>query len=101
MNFIIETNEVYLLNENNEKIARATFPFIKDDVININHVYVSKDLRGRGVASKVMEQVYELALEKGYTVVNTCPYAVAWFERHKDKQGIINKEIHMDEACII
>lgn len=99
MKFIKETNEIYVLNEDGNKIVRATFPFIEDNVINVDHTFVTKDLRGQGIASKLMNEVYNLAKEKGYTVVNSCPYAIAWFKRNKDKQDVLNKDINVDEAC--
>jgi uncharacterized protein len=101
MNFIREENEIYVLNEENKKIVRATFPFVEKNVINVNHTYVDPSLRGQGVASTLMDEVYNYAKEKGYTVVNSCPYAVTWFKRHPEKSDVLNKDIEVNEACAI
>lgn len=101
MKFIKETNEIYVLDENGNKIVRATFPFIEENVINVDHTFVTKELRGQGIASNLMNEVYNYAKEKGYTAVASCPYAVVWFKRNKDKQDIINTNIEVDEACKI
>lgn len=103
MQFIKESNEIYVLNESGNKIIRATFPFLENEtkVVNVNHTYVTNDLRGQGIASKLMDEVYNYAKEQGYTLVASCPYAVAWFKKNKDKQDIINREIEVSEACVI
>lgn len=101
MKFIREKNEIYVLNEDGKKIVRATFPFIKDNVINVDHTFVTKDLRGQGIASKLMNEVYDYAKEEGFTAVASCPYAVAWFKRNKDKQDIVNTDVEVDESCKI
>lgn len=99
MKFITEKNEIYVLNNENRKIVRATFPFIKDNVINVDHTFVDPSLRGQGVAGQLMNEVYNHAKEHNYTVVNTCPYAVAWFTKNTDKADVLNTEIEVSPAC--
>ena len=101
MNFIKEKNEIYVLDDNGSKIVRATFPFIADNVVNVDHTFVATTLRGQGIASVLMNEVYNYAKEKGFTVVASCPYAVAWFKKNKDKQDIINTDIEVPESCKI
>lgn len=101
MKFITEKNEIYVLNNENRKIVRATFPFIKDNVINVDHTFVDPSLRGQGIASTLMKEVYNYAKEQGYTAVASCPYAVAWFKKNRDKQDIINTDIEVPESCKI
>lgn len=101
MKFIKETNEIYVLNDENKKIVRATFPFIEENVINVDHTFVDPSLRGQGIASILMHEVYNYAKIKGYTVVASCPYAVAWFKKNKDKQDIVNTKIEVPESCKI
>lgn len=101
MKFITEKNEIYVLNNENRKIVRATFPFIKDNVINVDHTFVDPSLRGQGIASTLMKEVYNYAKEQGYTAVASCPYAVVWFKKNRDKQDIINTDIEVPESCKI
>lgn len=101
MEFIKKQNEIYVLNESGNKIVRATFPFIEDNVVNVDHTFVTKELRGQGIASKLMNEVYNYAKKQDYTVVASCPYAVAWFKRNKDKQDVIDRNIEVPEACQI
>lgn len=101
MKFIHETNKIYVNDEQGKMIVEATFPFVAENVINVDHTFVSPDLRGQGVASTLMNEVYNHAKEHNYTVVNSCPYAVAWFKKNTDKHDVLNKDIEVNEACKI
>ena len=56
MNFIHESNKIYLNDENNHMIAVVTFPKEAEGVVNIDHTYVDASLRGQGVAGRLMEE---------------------------------------------
>ncbi|CCV63857.1 Predicted acetyltransferase [Alteracholeplasma palmae J233] len=88
MNFIIKNEEIFLL-ENEKKLALITFPIKTKDVYNINHVFVDPSLRGQGMASKIMEALYNYMKEHNYKVIATCPYAVSWFEKNPEKNDIL------------
>lgn len=90
MNFVIETNEIYLLNDNNEKIAFVKFPSENDTVVKITSTYVSDSLRGQGVASKLMNLLYDELKRTNRKAIMICSYAVKWFEKNVDKQDILN-----------
>jgi uncharacterized protein len=92
MQFIYEDHRVYVVDASNKVIVNATFPFIKDNVVNVNHTFVDPELRGQGVASTLMHHVYDHAKKLGYKMVATCPYAVIWFKRNKDKNDIIDEQ---------
>ncbi len=48
----------------------------------ITHVETPPQLRGQGVAAKVMAGVVEDAKTRGLTIVPVCSYAVAYMKRH-------------------
>ena len=99
MKFIIEKERIYLNNDQGEMIAEARIPFVQDGVFNVERVFVDSSLRGQGMASKVMDEVYNYAKANNYTVVNSCPYAVAWFKKNETKHDVLNKDIEVNEAC--
>lgn len=90
MNFIHENHRIYIKNDEGKVIINATFPFIKKGVVVVDHTYVDPSMRGQGVASKLMHEVYNFAKSKNYKMVATCPYAVAWFKKHQDLNDIID-----------
>jgi uncharacterized protein len=93
MNFIYEDNKIYVKNDEGAVIVNATFPFIEDGVVVVDHTFVDPTLRGQGIASLLMHEVYKHAKKMGFKVVATCPYAVVWFKKHKELNDIIDEEV--------
>jgi len=50
----------------------------------ITHVGVNPDLRGQGVAGKIVEVGLEYAKEKSLRVIPMCSYAAAYIRRHPE-----------------
>lgn len=59
------------------------------DVVTIPHVEAPPELRGKGTASRLMEGIVRMARAKGFRIVPTCPYAVAWFRRHPEASDVM------------
>ena len=57
----------------------------KDGKLFITHVEVPSALRGKGVAAQLMQGVVEHVKNQGLTLVPICSYAVAYMQRHSDK----------------
>lgn len=98
MNFIYEDHKIYVKNEEGKVIVNATFPLIKEGVVVVDHTYLDPSLRGQGVASSLMHEVYRFGKSKGYKMVATCPYAVVWFKKHKEFSDIIDEETQVSLA---
>lgn len=49
---------------------------------NIYHTYVDDDLRGMGIASKLVEMAFDYFEKKGYKVKCSCFYARKWALKH-------------------
>lgn len=93
MKYIYETNRIYVNDADGKLIVDATFPFIKEGVVVVDHTYVDPSLRGQGVASNLMQEVYQHIKTQGLKAVATCPYAVVWFKRHKECTDIIALDV--------
>lgn len=91
MNFIYEPNQIFVKDEDNNIIVKATFPFINENVVNVNHTFVDPKLRGQGIASILMHEVIQYAKKMNYKIVATCPYAVVWLKKHKEYQDMIDE----------
>lgn len=92
MEFIYESNRVYVVNEEKKLIVNATFPFIKEGVVVVDHTFVDPSLRGQGIASILMMHVYEHIKKLNLKAVATCPYAVVWFKKHPECNDIIDQD---------
>lgn len=83
MEFIKEDNRIFLKDENEKIIAEIEFEEIEKGIFNIYHTFVDESLRGKGIASKlVQEAVNEIEARNG-KVQATCSYAKKWLEKNK------------------
>lgn len=89
MNFTIETNEIYLLNNEGIKLAYVKFPSSDDNTVMVTSTYVSDVLRGQGIAGKLMEVLYDELKRTNRKAILVCSYAVKWFDKNTDKQDVI------------
>ncbi len=103
MNYIYENNKIYVNDSEGKMIVNATFPFIDKGIVVVDHTYVDPSLRGQGIASQLMHEVYKHTKKMGYKIVATCPYAVVWFKKHKDLNDIIDEDLqsHLAPECQI
>lgn len=77
-----EFNRIYIEDSNGKIIAEIEFEEIQKNVYNIYHTFVDESLRGKGVASKLVnEAVNEIKLRNG-EVQATCSYAKKWLEKN-------------------
>ena len=91
MNFKIESNEIYLLNDEGIKLAFVKFPALDEKNVIVTTTYVSDVLRGQGIAGKLMQCLYEELKRTNRLAIMKCSYAVSWFEKNIDKQDILSK----------
>lgn len=56
---------------------------LKGNKLVIEHVFVPNELRGQGMAAKIMEAVVADAKARGLTIVPVCSYAQAYMQRQK------------------
>lgn len=94
MNFIHDSNKIYLNNENNQMIAVVTFPKAEEGIVNIDHTYVDGSLRGQGIAGKLMEEAVVHLRENNLKAKLSCSYAVKWFEEHPECSDLVVRNYH-------
>lgn len=61
-----------------EKLAEITWNQ-RDGIMDMTHTFVSPELRGQGVAKKLLDRAAEYAREKQYKMNPICSYVVAEF----------------------
>ena len=89
MEFQIEDGRIFNVNEQNELMAEATYVYLSDGVVDIDHTYVSPVLRGQGIAGKLMEALASDLRAKGLKATASCSYAEAWLEKNRENYGDI------------
>ncbi len=91
MNFIHESNRVYLNDEVGHMVAVVTFPPVKEGVVKIEHTFVDTSLRGQGVAGKLMEEVAAHLRANNLKAMLSCSYAIKWFQEHPECADLVVK----------
>jgi len=55
----------------------------------IDHTFTPPELRGQGIAARLMKRAVTEAEMQGWRVEPVCPYAARWFAAHPDLAGLL------------
>lgn len=58
------------------------------DVMAVDHTFVSPELRGQGVAKKLLDRAAQYAREQEFKMEPICSYVVTAFERYDEYDDI-------------
>ena len=94
MEYKINDEHVYLLSDDGRLLGNVDFRESSPHVFNIEHTVVLPELRGQGIAGKLVAKTIEEIHRRGGKVTASCEYAQAWMERHPMSQD----ETASDEA---
>lgn len=76
-------NKIVYMIDNTEK---GVLEFrINGKEVDIYHTYVDDDLRGKGIASKLVELAFDYFDKNNYGVKCSCSYAKSWALKHNKK----------------
>lgn len=78
----IEDKGFFISNEKEEVIAELTYRK-EENKLYFDHTYVSRLMRGQGIAEKLLDAGVEYAEKNGYKIVPVCSYIVKKFENEK------------------
>lgn len=81
-----ENHKFYLEVEGGEVLL--DYRFADDKTLEFYHTYTPFELRGRGLAAKVVEEGFKFARENNYKVIPSCSYVAVYLERHKELEDL-------------
>lgn len=84
MEFIHNTNQIAVYNEDHKVIAEVTYPDVTDNIVNVNHTFVDDSLKGQGIAGQLMLELADELRRQHKKATLTCSYAIHWFSKQKD-----------------
>ena len=105
MDFIQETDRIYMKDPEGRLLAEITFPAESGNasgsessgnftgVVNINHTYVDPSLRGQGVAGKLMSLTVVKLRQEQKKALATCSFAVQWLKSHPECEDILYRPL--------
>ncbi|KAI6215079.1 hypothetical protein M3Y94_00342800 [Aphelenchoides besseyi] len=67
-------NMLFYMNLNGSKRAVLEYRQLKDNVIDMYHTEVPKEMRGQGIAQKLAKEAFNFCKENQLKVVTSCPY---------------------------
>ena len=85
-------NKFYVGESSENFIAHITYVYEQDNVIAVDHTYVSPELRGKSIASKLLSEVVKMAREDNLKIIPICSYAVAKLTRNAEYEDILYKK---------
>uniref|UniRef100_A0A061QUB4 Acetyltransferase n=1 Tax=Tetraselmis sp. GSL018 TaxID=582737 RepID=A0A061QUB4_9CHLO len=59
--------------------------------LDLTHTFTPPELRGKGLASKVVKQAFEFAKQEGYSVIPTCTYIPKFVEKNPEWESLVKK----------
>lgn len=57
--------------------------------LTMTHTFVPPELRGRGIAEKLVRPALEYARKEGLTVVPACSYVAVFMQRHLEYRDLL------------
>ena len=70
----------YIGKSEDEPIAVISFKYVSADVIIADHTFVSEELRGQGIAKKILDELVDFARNEGIKIIPECSYVKKVFE---------------------
>ena len=82
MEFIKEDGRIYSKDKNGKVIAEIEFKEIESGIFDIYHTFVDESLRGKGVASRLVEEAVKQIQSKNGKITASCSYAKKWLKHN-------------------
>lgn len=84
-----EKNGVFeLMDEQNKAVGELTF-ILKEEQMIINHTGVNPDLRGQGLAEKLVLEAVDYARKNKLKIIPFCSYVSVYVGKHPEVQDVI------------
>lgn len=71
--------------------AYLQYILINGKTMNMIKTYVPNNLRGKGIAAKIVEAGLKYAAEKNYKIIPTCSYVEVYIERHPEYNVLLSR----------
>lgn len=65
---------------------------INEDIYTIHTIHVDDSLRGKGIASQLMEEFIGHLEQAHKTCIAECSYAISWLEQHPEYVRYVHKK---------
>lgn len=81
----------YIGDNPEEPLAEITYVEVGPTQLIIDHTEVSDELKGQGIAGKLVEHIVDYARKEDKKVIPLCPFAKSYIEKNKALQDVLKK----------
>ena len=85
----ITNQRFYTMVEGRE--AYLQYLIVDKNVLNYYKTYVPNELRGKGIAGKIVEAALNYARENNLKIIPSCSYVDIFIERNKNFEDLVEK----------
>ena len=82
----VEQNRFVSYYEGHKAVVEYT---LKDNVIDLYRTFTPPELRGKGIAGKLVKFALEHAKENNLKIIPTCSYVKGYIERHENYKELL------------
>lgn len=65
---------------------------LRDNVMDLASTYVPQEMRGKGIAAKIVEAALKFARENKYSIIPSCSYVDVYIRRHIEYKDLLVQE---------
>ena len=84
-------NKFFVGGDEENPLAEIIYRLSEDKQLVVEHTYVADELRGEGVAGKLVEKVVDYARGNGFKIRSECSYAKSKLEKTPEYQDVLLK----------
>lgn len=84
----LEGEEFAFRNMKGDEVLAEISWTMLGDIMAVEHTFVSPELRGQGVAKKLLDRAADYAREHHYKMEPICSYVVTAFERYDEYEDV-------------
>ncbi|MFV0157641.1 N-acetyltransferase [Empedobacter falsenii] len=82
-------NGVFVMtDDNNKEVGELTF-MLKEEQMIVNHTGVNPELRGKGLAEKLVLEAVQYARKNQLKIIPFCSYVSVYIGKHPEVQDVI------------
>lgn len=83
------TNSFYIGDSEEDSLGKITYTVSGEDFITADSTYVSDELRGQGIAKRLLNELVDWAREENKKIVPVCPYVKAQMEKNEEYHDVM------------
>lgn len=84
-------DRIFAEDHNGKLLAQIKFPATDDGLVDFASTFVEPSLRGQGIADQLVRAAIAEVRGRGTKAVASCPYVVAWFDRHPEETDVLDE----------